>query len=63
MSKKCSEKLLGTMPYSWTFVGHVYTVLYITVSCAKKTEVSSDNAREESNLADVRKNDFMAASW
>lgn len=38
-------------------------ILYITVSCAKKTEVSSDNAREESNLAAVRKNDFMAASW
>lgn len=38
-------------------------ILYITVSCAKKTEVSSDNAREESNLAPVRKNDFMAASW
>lgn len=29
----------------------------------KKTEVSSGNAREESNLAAVRKNDFMAASW
>lgn len=38
-------------------------ILYITVSCSKKTEVSSDNAREESNLAAVRKNDFMAASW
>lgn len=39
-------------------------ILYITVSCAKKkTEVSSGNAREESNLAAVRKNDFMAASW
>lgn len=38
-------------------------ILYITVGCAKKTEVSSDNAREESNLAAVRKNDFMAASW
>lgn len=38
-------------------------ILYITVSCAKETEVSSDNAREESNLAAVRKNDFMAASW
>lgn len=37
-------------------------ILYITVSCAKKTGVSSDNAREESNLAAVRKNDFMAAS-
>lgn len=37
-------------------------ILYNTVSCAKKTEVSSDNAREESNLAAVRKNDFMAAS-
>lgn len=38
-------------------------ILYITVSCAKKTEVSSGNAREESNLAAVRKSDFMAASW
>lgn len=38
-------------------------ILYITVSCAKKTEVSSGNSREESNLAAVRKNDFMAASW
>lgn len=39
-------------------------ILYNTVSCAKKkTEVSLDNAREESNLAAVRKNDFMAASW
>lgn len=38
-------------------------ISYITVSCAKKTEVSSGNAREESNLAAVRKNDFMAASW
>lgn len=39
-------------------------ILYNTVSCAKKkTEVSSGNAREESNLAAVRKNDFMAASW
>lgn len=62
MSKKCSEKLLGTMPYSWTFVGHVY-IIYYSQLCKKKTEVSSDNAREESNLAAVRKNDFMAASW
>lgn len=38
-------------------------ILYITVSFAKKTEVSSGNAREESNLAAVRKSDFMAASW
>lgn len=29
----------------------------------KKPEVSSDNTREESNLAAARKNDFMAASW
>lgn len=44
-------------------VSERYTyILYITVSCAKKPEVSSGNAREESNLAAVRKNDFMAAS-
>lgn len=39
----------------------IYYILQSAVQ--KKTEVSSDNAREESNLAAVRKNDFMAASW
>lgn len=39
----------------------IYYIIQSVVQ--KKTEVSSDNAREESNLADVRKNDFMAASW
>lgn len=39
----------------------IYYILQSVVQ--KKTEVSSDNAREESNLAAVRKNDFMAASW
>lgn len=39
----------------------IYYILQSVVH--KKTEVSSDNAREESNLAAARKNDFMAASW
>lgn len=39
----------------------IYYILQSVVQ--KKTEASSDNAREESNLAAVRKNDFMAASW
>lgn len=39
----------------------IYYILQSAVQ--KKTEVSSDNAREESNLAAARKNDFMAASW
>lgn len=39
----------------------IYYILQSVVQ--KKTEVSSDNAREESNLAAARKNDFMAASW
>lgn len=39
----------------------IYCILQSVVQ--KKTEASSDNAREESNLAAVRKNDFMAASW
>lgn len=38
----------------------IYYILQSVVQ--KKTEVSSGNAREESNLAAVRKNDFMAAS-
>lgn len=39
----------------------IYYILQSVVQ--KKTEVSSGNAREESNLAAARKNDFMAASW
>lgn len=39
----------------------IYYIIQSVVQ--KKTEVSSDNVREESNLAAVRKNDFMAASW
>lgn len=39
----------------------IYYIIQSVVQ--KKTEVSSGNAREESNLAAVRKNDFMAASW
>lgn len=39
----------------------IYYILQSVVQ--KKTEVSSDNAREESNLAAARQNDFMAASW
>lgn len=39
----------------------IYYILQSVVQ--KKPEVSSDNAREESNLAAARKNDFMAASW
>lgn len=39
----------------------IYYILQSVVQ--KKTEVSSDNAREESNLAAARKNYFMAASW
>lgn len=39
----------------------IYYILQSVVQ--KKTEVSSDNAREESNLAAARKNDVMAASW
>lgn len=39
----------------------IYYILQSVVQ--KKTEVSSENAREESNLAAARKNDFMAASW
>lgn len=39
----------------------IYYIIQSVVQ--KKTEVSSDNAREESNLAAARKNDFMAASW
>lgn len=39
----------------------IYYILQSVVQ--KKPEASSDNAREESNLAAVRKNDFMAASW
>lgn len=49
--------LCSILEHSWDTY-----ILYITVSGAKKTEVSSGNAREESNLAAVRKNDFMAAS-
>lgn len=40
----------------------IYYIIQSVVQ-KKKTEVSSGNAREESNLAAVRKNDFMAASW
>lgn len=39
----------------------IYYIIQSVVQ--KKTEVSSGNAREESNLAAVRKSDFMAASW
>lgn len=39
----------------------IYYIIQSVVQ--KKTEVSSGNVREESNLAAVRKNDFMAASW
>lgn len=40
----------------------IYYIIQSVVQ-KKKPEVSSGNAREESNLKAVRKNYFMAASW